>query len=276
MTRFDTGAAMRAREFFRRVRLMMWVANFVILGIYSWLQLRNLPYASIINHSDGSGILTVALWLMYLSWSVGLALDVNIQDDVYVAGSKSGRIIRSGYLNLASLVVVAIVLIWARESFLYFSIALTAFSLTSLWGIKSVQSQISPLVQESKSAYAAEDNWFGHEQITRVNLYVAGRWVWARQIVLWTILPIVDVMCWVPQVRDFLGSFIHALYPSVRLNSIVTLLPIASLVFFITLAETWQWFMRLKTKILVDALKSLKGEYTINRKAHEVNDDFPE
>lgn len=268
MPRFDTGSAMGAREFFRRVHGMMWAANFVLLAIYSWLQLKNLPYASIINNSNGGEILTITLWFMYLSWSVGLALDVNIQDGVYVAGPKSGNINKTGYLNLASLIIVAVVLIWARQSFVNFSLALTAFSLISLWGIRSVQSQVAPMIEDSKSAYAGDPNpnWFGHEKVEMVQRYVAGRWVWVRQIVLWIILPIIDVVCWVPAIRNFLGAYIHTLFPQMLLNSIIALLPIASLVFFLAVAETWQWFMRIKTKILVDALSSLSTEYTIMRR----------
>jgi hypothetical protein len=268
-TRASSGDLDSIREvsnLINRLRLITRIIYGALGASYTWLLLRDLPFSEIINGSDPSVILQVTLIFMYLSWVSGLTVDFNVQALVYISDPRRGEVSKAVYFNAAVLFIAAMVLLGVRKNPRYFAAALTVFSLSCLWSLVAASRGASGIIEQSKAICERNSDWFGKEQLEIVKQYMTGRWLWIRQIVLLATLALVDVICWVDLVPKTAASWIHFWKPAFAEHSVAALIPTSSLISFLVIAETWQWYMRLNTTLSVTALGLLKPNYTIKRR----------
>jgi hypothetical protein len=255
-----------------RLRLLARIIFGTIGLTYSWLLLSGLPYSTIVNGSDAGVILQVVLILMYLSWVVGINMDFGVQASVYVSAPKGSVLSKTLYFTAASLLLAAMVLLAVRKNSEFFAAALAVFSLVSLWSLIAARQSVRSIIGESKAVYETQSDWFGREQLDIVEHYMTGDWVWTRQVVLLIILSLVNVICWVPAVPRNVAHWIHLWNPQYTEQAVSALIPVVTIIGFLAIAESWQWYKRLTMKLSVSALELLKYNYKITRKKEKASD----
>ena len=260
------GSIREVTSLINRLRVITTLISGALGLIYSWLLLSNLPFPDLVNGSSASAILQFALVFMYLSWVIGMNVDVNLQAQVYIADPNRGRPSKNVYLGSAMLFITALLLFALRQLSGWFAAALTAFSLVCFWLLVTTSQSAIGLANESRKLYQGMPDKFGEEQLAMVERYVCGNWIWIRQLVLLSILAVVDFVCWADWVPKAIAKSIHSWRPEYNESPVANLIPVSSLIAFIVIAEAWQWYMRVKTKILILALDELKQNYGIERK----------
>lgn len=252
---------------FSRLRLTKSIISWALAAIYTWLQLRNLPYPEIINGSNPTIALQLALIVMYLCWVGGLTIDFTTEARVFATDPNRGKVPFSFYQNSFFLFAAAVVLLWARKNDELFTAALTIFSIVCLWTLLAGRRGLQDIIDDSKKTYEAHADWIGKEQLDFVEYYVAGKWVWIRQACLLVLLAGVDVVCWVDAVSKNIAGWIHIWDPEINKEAVIGLVPLSAIILFLVAAEGSQWYMRVKTRLSVAALRLLKEkEYRVVKK----------
>jgi hypothetical protein len=253
-------------ELFSRVRLVTRLLSFALAGIYTWLQIQHLPYTEIVNESDPAIVLQLALIVMYFCWVFGFTMDFNTEAMVFVSDPNRGKVPLLFYLSSLALFVAAIVLLWTRKDHKLFAAALTIFSIVCLFALLTGRKRLREIVDESRKTYIFHRDWLGKEQLDIVEYYLVGKWVWIRQATLLALLVGVDVMCWISEISNYIAGSLHEWNPEVKSEAIVRLVPLAAIIVFLAAAEGSQWYMRLRTRLSISALRLLKEkDYRVER-----------
>jgi hypothetical protein len=252
------------RRLFSAARWILRIVSYVLVGLFGWLQLKDISFPVIVNNVDAAILLQFTLVFFYLSFVLGMSFDISLQETVYIRDPKEGRLPSFAYVNAAALLVVAIVLLLTRKNVQYFAAALTVFSVVGIASIFSVQSVVKPLIRHSRAEYG--DNFIAQKQLRSVEAYIIGKWVWVRAICLIFLLAIVDVICWVDAIRETLVARLHEWSPAIPTSQAQALLPIFAIAVFLIFGEGWQWLMRFKTKLMVVMLDILGEKYVLTRK----------
>src|SRR5262249_41567617 len=85
---------------FARARWFRRIASYVLIGLFSWLQLKNISIAPIVNNANARILLQFTLVLFYFSFVLGMDLDINLQESVYIRDRKQGRLPAFAYVTL--------------------------------------------------------------------------------------------------------------------------------------------------------------------------------
>lgn len=255
-------------QLFGRIQFVKNVISWILVGAYTWLQIRNLPYPEIINGTRPSIALQFSLIVMYLCWARGLTLDINTEALVFVSDPNRGKLPASFYVTSLVLFAAAVALLQARNNVKIFAAALTFFSIVCLWMLLAGRKRLRDIITDSREIYKAHADFIGEEQLEIVEHYAAGKWVWIRQSCLLSLLAAVDVICWVGSISDTISGSAHTWDPDISKEAVAGLVPLAAIITFLVIAESWQWYMRIKMRFSVMALRELKEKnYRVERAA---------
>ena len=192
-----------------------------------------------------------------------MSLDINIQQAVYRADPNDGRLPRFAYVNVLILLGVAILLLAVRNNQKYFAVALTLFSVVGTYSIWSVQRVVGPIIENSRKYYAEKQDYLGSGKLDIVASYLTGKLVWIRAACLILLLLLVDLICWLDVVGERVGFWLHEMRPAISEGSAAALVPVISIMFFLLIGEGSQWFMRVRTKLLLSTFDYLGTRYSL-------------
>jgi hypothetical protein len=251
----------------RTVRRAIWLIGGVLALIFSWIQLRDIPVASLIEKTEPDLLLRFTLALYYSCWVFGTTFDTNLQSSVYVRDPNRGLIPKFAYVLLIGFGVVAALLMWASKSEAYFAIVLTFFVACNIGGFCYVLSYVRPIMAASKEQYELKRDYFGLEQLDLVIVYMSGRWQWLRFIAMVVMAIAMNVIVFSDSARALVARLLATIAPPASAESIDRLIPSLSFLIFVLVAEGWIWAQRLRVRTTIDLVEILAAKYIVRPKA---------
>jgi len=241
----------------------MRIVGGILVLVFAWLQLKDLPFIPILENAQPAILLKLILTVYYSCWVFGLGFDINTQQMVYIDDPNKGRMTWNSIGAICLLALVLALLFWASGSEQYFAGILNIFVVTNvvLWLL--LLKRVRIIIQASKDVFSGEREYFELERVSVVEAYIAGDWQWHRFIAMSIIVLAADAVCFIAVVRQRLSTLAHLFLPDLSNTVISSLLPDASFVVFIVVAEGWIWMMRAKTRASLHVIDLLKTKYTL-------------
>jgi hypothetical protein len=172
------------RNYFRRAssiatiaRRIIEVGGAILVAIFAWLQLKNIPFVEPIRNAEPRYILQFELAFYYLCWYCGTKFDVTTQESIYVTrGPYPWRAVAGALVLLC----VAAVLLWASDDEKKFSAVLILFLVINVGTWQVLVYEVSKIIKDAEAFYLKERDYFALAQLKIVQRYIAGSWQWYR------------------------------------------------------------------------------------------------
>src|SRR5947209_18560025 len=155
----------RLPKLFGTARWFLRTAGFVLLGLFTWLQLRGVPFPDFLNQSNPSTVLKLTLVGFYFSFMIGMSIDISIQESVYVGAPGRSLISKSEYMHFGMLLLAAIGLLWLKDDVGYFAVGLSIFTVVVISQIRTIHRAVKPIIDYSRKVYNEENDNIGREQL---------------------------------------------------------------------------------------------------------------
>jgi hypothetical protein len=230
---------------------------------FAWLQFKDLPFIPILESAQPAILLKAILTIYYSCWVFGLGFDISTQQMVYIEDPNKGRMTWNSVGSIFLLTLVAGLLFWASGNEQYFAGVLNVFVMTNIILWLLFLKRVRIIIQASKDVYLSEREYFELERVSVVESYIAGDWQWHRFIAMCTTVLTADAICFVAVFRQKLSTITQLFLPELPNAVISSLLPDASFIVFIAVAEGWIWMMRAKTRASLYVVDLLKAKYTL-------------
>jgi hypothetical protein len=232
-------------------------SNIHIARAFSFLKIQRPTF---INDSSPSVVMQTAIGIWYLSWVFGLGMDLNMQERVYFFDPDEGHLPREMYFTFGIMLLFAIIMMYFVDEPKYFVLILTVFSIVSIFGYLLYARRASKIIDSSYTEFVEHRDRVRIEQINCLRNYIQGRWNRVRAVVLVAMLIPIDILCWDRELRSYLVKLIVGINGAISPSALDTLLPTLLVIFFLALAEGWQWIRRLEAKFTISVLRKLEGK----------------
>jgi hypothetical protein len=166
--------------FTRTIRTLIGLASTALLLIFTLINFRHFPTDIIASTTTPLVLWQSALWLYYFSWAYGTLFDVNVQEDVYVAFPERGRVPVHGFIVVLLLTVAGAALLWTARDIQRFAIAIDIFIVVDHLAWIYLIWLIRPVVEDSKTTFVQDRNYFAVEALKTVTYHIQGPWKWWR------------------------------------------------------------------------------------------------
>jgi hypothetical protein len=233
----------------------------LLAAIFTWLQLSEVPFGVVITNVQHQYVQQLAIVLYYLCWLGGSTFDVSIQRRVYVHAPLETSSRTASVLLVVLFCFVTVMLLWVKDDFQQFAIALTIFVLVNILGWRHIVGRVRPIIRASQAEYEKSNDYAGLERLNSVVSYISGRWQVRRFAVMLAMLFVINLIAFVSAVPRALGDALSAVFLSVSSEVFAQLLPSVSFAIFVVVAEMWVWQRRFTVWMNVNALDSLDEKY---------------
>jgi len=234
----------------------------LLAAIFAWVQLREIPLP-LLENADPLYVRRIILAIYYACWVGGTTVDANIQKEVYRRDPQLGNVPREATLAVVGLFAVAALLLWASSSDERTSLALGPFLVVNVIGWRVLVHRVSPIIAATAAAYEQKNRYYRLEQLNVIKAYISGWWQWARFALMALIVVVTNLACFNDAARAFLSHALGNLMPTMREDAIANLLPVAGLLLFVVVAETWIWILRARNAIALRTIAALATKYTL-------------
>jgi hypothetical protein len=245
------------------LRLSLKIFGSILVLVFARLQFKDIPVTLILENAQPLVLLKLVLTAYYFSWVFGLSFDINTQQIVYVYDPNKGRMTWSSIGAISLLMLVAGLLFWASGSEQHFAGVLNIFVVSNIFLWLLLLKRIRMIIRASKEVYLNESEFFELERLSVVESYIAGSWQRHRFVALCILMLAMDVVCFNSVLRQQLSTSGQFLLPDLSSAVIASLLPNASLIIFISIAEGWIWIERAKTRASLHVIDRLRAKYIL-------------
>src|ERR1700734_109280 len=265
---FAAASVLDDRRWFDRVFYLARLATTVIAGLlpllFAFLTLRDIKVEPFIEYTSYQFYIRIALTIYYFCWMYGAAFDYQTQQDVYVIDPNKGRIPKGFFVFVPVFVVIAVSLLLASiQNERYLAVALTLFCILDVIGWHHNQTWMKPIFEASFKFYETEHDYFGYERLSFAKSFFFGRWALWRYATMLAILGSILLISFNGTARDNLSQAIHhtTSLDSAKINEIT---PGVLILFFVLTAETWIWVNRIRVRVSMDAIASVKDKIALH------------
>ncbi len=239
-------------------RLMVRLLGGALASVFTFLQLRNVPFAKLANDESANYIFQGLLIIYYAGWIFGTIMDTKDIERVYLTAPHKGRLPKMAVLLATTIAVLFGVLCWVKTP-QQFVIAFSGFWLLSLGGwFYVVRYLLKDAGQASLKKYSKESDLMGLVKFRLVEKSICGSWQLRRYAVGGLLLVYLHV-----QVNTDLPVLIARIRPGLSIEFI----QVAALAVVILGLEIWVWLHRIKRRAGLNVLDELEDEekYQFNR-----------
>lgn len=244
-------------------RLSITVIGSLLALVFTWLQIRDLPIAAVVENTRPEFIQRLTIVIYYLCWIAGSRFDVGVQEAAYVDDPREGRLSVITIFTIILFGAVAAALLWVSDDELKFSLVLTLFVGMNILGWRHIIKRVRPAINATRKRYREEHDYFGIEHLSIVTEYMSGRWQWHRFATLVGIILVSDVVVLMPAVRQFATQNMHRVISEISSQTFSVLLPDFLLLLFVLISEVWMWVMRVRIATSLRVLRSLNRKYNL-------------
>jgi hypothetical protein len=260
----EAGSNRRARQKIGAIakasKMLIDIGGAIVVALFAWLTLSELPFAQAINNANPSFILQFELAIYFALWVRGTTFDVGMQENVYIGNPKFPW---RPFLAAIFLILVGVTLLWASGNMKLFAAALNGFIAVDFIGWRFLARDVRSMIRQSKALYEREKDYFGLAQLDVVQNYILGNWHHPRFYSMAAIVALIDIVSFFDQLREATSRLVTFPFPQIFPNAISALLPVLAFFCFILVAETWIWRRRLVAKMSLSALEQIEKKYTI-------------
>ena len=250
----DVAQRFGVQRFIAELRRIVRVVGFILPTLFIFLKF-SVP--NFINNSSPSVVMQTATAVWYLSWVLGLGMDLSVQEKVYLVDPDEGRLPREIYLGCGTMLLFALVMMLFIDQPRYFVLCLTAFSMVSMLVFWLFANRASKIIETSYFEFKKQGDRIRIEQLNALKTYTQGRWNKIRAAVLLAMLIPIDILCWNEGARSYVIKAVVAVNDTIKPNALDALLPTLLVILFFVFAEVWQWIRRLEVRFTVAVLMKL-------------------
>jgi hypothetical protein len=122
----------------------------ILLVFFAWLQLKSVPLGTIVQNTTPEILIKATLVLYYACWVGGATFDTWVQQRVFVADPKRGKLTLDLFAVMAGFFVVAFALVWASLHQELFVLVLLVFVIANFAGWNLIVRRIRPTISSSE------------------------------------------------------------------------------------------------------------------------------
>lgn len=160
-----------------KLRWVIRIVSILLVIFFTWLQIRDVEIASIIERTSPQILLRIALIAYYFCWVFGTTFDLNLMQSVLTKVPDRGRLTWGAVSALVVFTAFTFILLWASNDEKRFAYALCLFWTAGTCSFWYLQRTIKPMFSESGADCR---NTYDHERLLTVENFMLGEWQWTR------------------------------------------------------------------------------------------------
>jgi len=243
---------MPTKKIYKRTKKIIGYSGALLLLIFGWLELSNLPIVQIFNDQYSNWILRFSLIIYFAAWTTGPIIDMDAEEKVLEYVPNKDRLGFSSYAFIFVIVILFGALCYVSD-FLYFDLILTAFFILNIISWVFLKDKfLKTAFEESNKKYIADGLYLKSECLKILNNYLYGNWQIKRFIAGFIVLILINFL-----VFTNLSNYISE---KIGLNSSQFIKGIGVLI-FIAVMEGWIWYIRIKRWFLLSYIDELNDKY---------------
>ncbi len=254
-------------KIFRLGRLLIKIIASVLALLFTWLQFRDVSLPTFLEAAKPELIQKIALVIYYFCWLFGSTADTDAQESVYVDVPKGWRVGIKQFLLVVVFFAVTAAMLWVSGDEKKFAFLLTVFILYNVFGWWYLNHILKSIMGKSETLLKTDRSFVDLEKLKIVRHYLTGRWQWKRFGAMCLMILVLDIICFAPLARGYLTSLITATIDGLKYETMYRLLPDLYLLFFVLVAESWIWIMRVRVATSLTILDDLKLKYDLRPRA---------
>jgi hypothetical protein len=235
----------------RNARNIVKITCAIVGVIVGYLQLKNLPFAQIVNNMSAELILKSSFILYYFSWLFGAPNDANDQELILIHPKKlSADFIMFLIIGFLATAFIFLCLANSFNARILFFIAVIVLDWISSFYYKF--KFINSAFKYSEEEFKKNDNIVTLMKLFAVKKYLYGKWIKIRFILGLAYLILLSLIIFTP-ISNYIGNLVSNL-------SLDVLLSIAFL-FFVLLYEGVVWVKRFEVKVKFRTIEDILEKY---------------
>lgn len=253
------------QELFQTARLTAKILGFVVAGIFTVFQFKDLPLSPFTDSGTPQLLIRIALILYFWSWVIATPFNLHLQSTVFTQDPHHGRVPVGYYFLLPMLLAVGALLAVTSRNERYLALAFSFLLIIDLpiWWQWVVWSR--RVIEASKVTYLHQSapHYSGVERLNLIENYISGRWQWGRYVAMVLMLIGINIFCFDSKIRLDFASTLASRLPGASPEMLERLLPALSFFLYVVVAELWIWAVRIKTMISLRLIKRLASTYKL-------------
>jgi hypothetical protein len=249
--------------FARLIRRSITLIAFGLGSAFTWVQLKDLRFGSVISSVDPDTTRQILLAIYYWCWVYGAKFDVDIQEAAFSRNIGAVREVLRAIAFIVVFGIVAGILFLVSKNDQTFAVALTLFLLSNIAGFfLYILPFVKPLFDTSRREFAAGHNYTDLVLLEVVYDYMYGRWQWFRFAVGLGLVCFILLISFSNYVREGVSVAISDLVPSLfDFRTVYSDAPSLSFLVFVCVMEAWIYLMRFKVQISLQVIERLVRDY---------------
>jgi len=239
----------------------VWVIGGVIAAIFTWLQIRDIPITDALSATNAQYAINVGLALYYLCWVTGTKIDISVQKSIYIEGPPSRYFDPATLAYVAALGVAAACLLWFRKDDRGFAVTILVFCIVTTAAWRHLVGRVRPMIEASRRRYLSMGDYAGLEKVELLEAYLDGRWQRVRVAVLSLFVIMLVVATFSRSGRIAMSNVLVQATPTIQPEAVYPWVSAINFLAFVVISETTQWWMRLRTWVVLKALDHLESKY---------------
>jgi hypothetical protein len=257
--------------YMRSIRWAIWAMASGLGLWFTWLQIRNLDIAPVLNEKTPDLIWKGSLVIYFLSWVSGTNFDTDYQELVLVRLNRENTWPIQSVLALVALFVVAAALLWTvrpeidaagERNIKRFAVILCAFIVIDHAAWRYLIWFLQPATEASIAYYKNIRDFNGLEKLKVVVDQVQGNWKWWRLFCVGIPTSALIIgFAFSDSIRSAISKFVSSFLPGLSGPALTRLTSGLLVAMFVLSVECWHWAIRINTFFSLKLLDELEHQY---------------
>ncbi|OEU75377.1 MAG: hypothetical protein BA874_09100 [Desulfuromonadales bacterium C00003068] len=239
------------------LRIWIKILSSALVIVFGWLKLHGVSLIALTSSPVANFLLMITMIIYFFSWVFGALWDAHDQALVYLTSPNKGRLPIMAIGLMIIITVVFGILCWIN-SYRDFAMVLGAFWLINLIAWLFLVSNISKKAFDlSSNILKANEDTIELVSLNIVRDYIEGKWQWWRFMLGGLLILCINVLA-----NTTAPSLIKETTSALSEEFIM----VFSIFLFVTVVESWIWLARVKRRVSLNLLTTLRNKYDLNLK----------